>query len=108
MMTTQIHYLPRWFPLDGFALGESIWVKPDRPGLMQHEMVHIKQQQSVGKWRFLWRYIISPSYRVSVETAAYKVQGVSSAAIVDILYSWIYLWCFPLRRNGIKRIVDSL
>ena len=46
------------------------------PDVLQHEIVHVKQQQAYpGGWQAWWeRYFEDPIFRLDQETEAYKVQ----------------------------------
>lgn len=71
-----IRFLPEWAPMAGITLVPlgAIFVKRSQlsPALLEHEQVHVEQQKRDG-WRFFWRYVFSPSWRVRYEVEAYKV-----------------------------------
>jgi hypothetical protein len=50
--------------------------------VLRHEMVHIKQQRSKGKYIWLLMYLALPSFRLHAEIEAYRVQF--DAGMMDI------------------------
>lgn len=37
------------------------------PEILAHEKIHLRQQEEVGKWRYLWRYLTSAPFRLRME-----------------------------------------
>ena len=50
--------------------------------LLEHEIEHTRQMQLMGTWAFWFRYIVSRSFRLSVEVDAYRVQIKHGASII--------------------------
>ena len=42
----------------------------DYPQIVTHENVHLHQQRTYGKWKWLWRYITNKSFRLDQEAEA--------------------------------------
>jgi hypothetical protein len=71
---TDIHIVDTvWLPFgwDGLALGKFVFLK--KKALLAHEMVHIGQQRRLGLLTYLWRYLTSRDFRISMEKEAYIV-----------------------------------
>lgn len=72
------------------------------PELVEHEKLHISQQGDMGKWRWLFKYFTSDTFRFEQEVEAYRVElwCVSPnrrAAMVEEMSNWLssstYFWC---------------
>jgi len=71
----------------------------------QHEIVHVRQQAAMGRWKFFLKYVFSRNFRYSQELPAYIAQfqweldthrPVTASNIKEVaaaLSSWTYLWC---------------
>lgn len=64
----------RWFTNTGtwVTLAPTIYhpahmLPQQHPELVAHEVVHIWQQESAGKWRWLWSWFTNRSFRLAVE-----------------------------------------
>lgn len=49
---------------------------------LAHETIHLKRQEATGRWRWLLRYLLSPSFRLREEAAGYAA-GVRAGACLD-------------------------
>jgi hypothetical protein len=59
------------------------------PEIIAHENVHLKQQNDYGKWRWLWRYLTSKSFRLDQEAKAIAVEILHRQADMrDQYISW--------------------
>lgn len=65
--------------------------------LLQHELVHVRQQVWDGKWRFFLRYIFSGKWRLKYEAEAYTTNirngSLTESEAANLLSSSMYLWC---------------
>ena len=75
-MTPALHrWLPKWAPMDGIVLfGLVLLKKVTKPGLVEHELAHYRQQQADGYLKFYLRYTFSRWWRVVYEAEAYAFQ----------------------------------
>jgi hypothetical protein len=70
----------------GLALGWVILIKRGHENLIDHEMIHIKQQKRCGFWTYMLRWWFSEEFRAKVEIEAYRVaDGLGDKAIIDKL-----------------------
>ena len=80
----------------------------------EHEIIHVRQQIAVGRWKFFFKYLFSRSFRYNSELPAY-IAGLTAernanrdvnasviAGVASDLSSWTYLWCV----NKNKAIAD--
>lgn len=74
-MTPALHrWLPKWAPMDGIVIfGFVLLKKMTKPGLVEHELVHYRQQLG-NRLRYHFRYTFSRRWRVIYEAEAYAVQ----------------------------------
>jgi hypothetical protein len=49
-----------------------------RPDLIAHETVHLKQQNAMGRNKWLWKYITSRAFRLDQEGDAIIVEALST------------------------------
>ena len=96
-MTPKIYrWLPAWSPFDGLALfGMVIARKTASQRLIDHELVHLRQQKEDGWLRYALRYTFSPHWRVVYEAEGYAAQVRGGADIkfcATALSGWRYLW----------------
>jgi hypothetical protein len=50
------------------------------PALVEHEMVHLKQQSTCNRWSWLWAYLTQPDFRLQVEAPAIAAEVLASPA----------------------------
>lgn len=64
-----------WLPFgwDGLALKPFVFIRNYSPLLLCHEYVHIEQQNRYGLFKYLWRYVMDPDFRVLMEYDAYRL-----------------------------------
>lgn len=74
--------LPSWAPMAGFTFLGRIYLKSGCEALIPHESVHVEQQRRDG-WRFYWRYVFRPKWRVRYEGEAYAVDVRSGLRTLD-------------------------
>ena len=97
-MTPALHrWLPKWAPMDGIVLfGLVLLKKITRPGLVEHELVHYRQQKERGYLRYYWDYCFFPRRRVIYEAEGYAVQVRSGEESIEwcarTLSGPLYLW----------------
>lgn len=88
--------LPDWWPVGGHAVACRILAKRGASRVvLDHEAVHVEQQRRDGWVRWLWRYVVSPRWRVRYEAEAYAVQlrdGHSLEVMARRLAGAMYLW----------------
>lgn len=49
---------------------EAYWAAPASaawPPIVAHEAVHIRQQEAMGRWRWLWRYLTDKDFKLDQE-----------------------------------------
>ena len=56
----------------GLALGRFILIKRGHSNLINHEMVHIRQQKQFGFWTYMFKWWFSERFRAEMEIEAYK------------------------------------
>lgn len=44
------------------------------PEIIAHEKIHLRQQEEVGRWRYLWRYLTDADFRLDSEAEAMAVE----------------------------------
>jgi hypothetical protein len=85
-----------WMPMAGITIFHTIFLKdPEDYIAHSHELVHMRQQMSMG-WKFWFLYIFWPPSRARLEAEAYAntVQaGVPIEGLADSLSGPLYLWC---------------
>lgn len=52
------------------------------PALVAHEAVHLRQQEAYGRWAWAWRYLWSPSFRLSQEVEGIAAEVLTSPIIL--------------------------
>jgi len=74
--THDLHTLPEWAPVGGFAVGRHVFLKPSQQNAIGigHELVHLRQQAEHPLW-FWVSYAASPRWRLRWEAEAYAVQA---------------------------------
>lgn len=96
--TPALHYwLPRWAPMDGIVLFGLVLLKRTASrGLVEHEIVHHRQQMERGILRFYWDYVFFPTRRVAYEAEGYaaqiRIDKVSVGWCAKKLSGGMYLW----------------
>lgn len=87
------------------------------PGLVAHETVHIWQQESTGKWRFLWRWFTSKRFRLAVEAEGIAAEILAAhpfdraplvTAYADLLAGRMYFWAARTPMDARCAIVRAL
>lgn len=107
MIEYKLYRLPKWmsFWFAGITLGKHVFmVDPTDTLLLNHELVHVKQQKEYF-WKFWFWELLFPlpiiwSWRYKCEAEAYAVQvraGYSIDAMASIISGWKYLW--PCRKK---------
>jgi hypothetical protein len=87
-----------WLPAHGMTIGRFVFLKrshADRPGLLAHELVHVRQYRELGYLRFSAEYLVAysrnlvrfrfrhdPAYRaIPFEAEAYRIAGAWAGAV---------------------------
>jgi hypothetical protein len=87
-----------WLPAHGMTIGRFVFLKrshADRPGLLAHELVHVRQYRELGYLRFSVRYLVAyarnlvrfrfrhdEAYRaIPFEAEAYRMAGTWVGAV---------------------------
>jgi hypothetical protein len=87
-----------WLPAHGMTIGRFVFLKrshADRPGLLAHELVHVRQYRELGYLRFSARYLAAyarnlvrfrfrhdAAYRaIPFEAEAYRMAGAWVGAV---------------------------
>ncbi len=87
-----------WLPAHGMTIGRFVFLKrshADRPGLLAHELVHVRQYRELGYLRFSARYLVAyarnlvrfrfrhdAAYRaIPFESEAYRMAGAWAGAV---------------------------
>ena len=75
MLIIATNWMPRG--VQGVCLHPRlVLVRPERKDdavLLAHEAVHAEQQERAGWWRWVWRYLMNPGWRLHYEVEAYRV-----------------------------------
>ena len=105
----RLHRLWSWFPADGITLFGAVFVKAGVPQyLIDHELVHVRQQHDVGYLRFYLRYVFSRRWRTLYESEAYVVNaraGVPVEKLAAVLAGPLYLW--PCSKTQAATLIRS-
>ena len=91
----KVRRLWRWMPMCGLTLGDTIWLAKGQEGLLDHELVHVRQQRELGFLGHAMRYAVWPAYRVRAEAEAYAVSVKGGASLewsARCLSGPLYLW----------------
>ena len=64
------------------------------PALIAHESVHLRQQEMVGRWVWLWRYIWKPEWMLSQESQAVATEMLASPKIERVAIRERYVIAF--------------
>lgn len=65
--------------MKGIVLMKRIYIDKEwakDPGSLEHEAVHVRQQERDGWWRFAFRYVFDKDWRLDYEARAYAHQAV--------------------------------
>jgi len=88
--------LPAWLWIAGITLGRHVFVKAlTTQNTVNHESVHVAQQERDGTIRFYLRYLFSGFWRARYEAEACVNElrsGVSLEALAKTISSSLYLW----------------
>lgn len=66
-----------WKPYDAITFAPYIVVRPAwayNTPLLEHERVHLRRQQEMGRFRWWWKYLTDSDFRLAEEVMAYRRQ----------------------------------
>jgi len=104
-------HIPRLFGADAIAFYPWTLVVLERysdQALLAHELVHLQEQESLGRWRWWWRYLTSCRFRLAAEVRGYRAQVAMRGISVDEAARRISR-CYLLRvtTEQAKRLVEG-
>lgn len=72
--------------VDFVAWGGRIYVRPGadlKPHNKAHEETHLARQETVGKWRWLWRYLTDKEFKKAEEVLAFRAEVKAGGNVDD-------------------------
>jgi hypothetical protein len=78
--------LNRTGAIQALALHPWVFIRPERmhdAGLIEHERVHLQEQEAAGALRWWWRYLTSREFRLHAELRAYRRQIAANGTTVE-------------------------
>jgi hypothetical protein len=87
------------------------------PAILAHEDVHLRRQQRMGVWSWLWRYLTSRSFRLAEEAMGIAAeiraehpdrQRVLLETYSEALASSVYLWAASCPQEARMAILDAV
>lgn len=72
--------------IQALAFHPWVFIRPSRmrdTALIEHERVHLQEQEEMGRWRWFARYLLSRQFRLDAEVRAYRRQIAAHGTTVD-------------------------